>query len=340
MAYEILYFTSLGSFRQRWYELFLATHVVLQTAALVLVFFHHHGGRPYVAVALAIFLIDRLVYRMTLKSWTTEATLEVKEDRYTVTVGALLPMKTHSGLTTWSKTGISGGWKATDHVFISIPSLARKHWIQAHPFTIASRAPSRFQLDVHLGLIIRAQDGFSRDLLKYAKRHTTTTVRFDGPYGSQSAARILQNSDLTVIVAGGSGVAVAWPLVWSLIDPRGSVDGEPPAEFTHFKKILFVWVIRQQSHLSWIDSKEMQSLRSADVDLVIPPPTESHGHPDIRGCITDWIMARDAPSTSCPQEVGIVCSGPDGMNRDVRNLASRLISKGHRINVEVEKFGW
>jgi len=34
-SYEVLYLASLASFRQRWYELFLGLHIVLQLAGLV-----------------------------------------------------------------------------------------------------------------------------------------------------------------------------------------------------------------------------------------------------------------------------------------------------------------
>ena len=338
-AYETIYVTSLGSFRQRWYELFLGIHVVLQTVALVLVYFHHHGSRPYVGIALFIFLIDRLVYRVTLKSYTTQASLEVTEDRSTVLVRASR-LQTMDGLRGMlQKPGVSGGWKGTDHVFLSIPSLARKHWLQAHPFTIASRAPSESQADARLELIIRAQDGFSNDILQYAKGHTHTTVRLDGPYGSQSAVRMLRDSDLAVVISGGSGIAVGWPLVWSILDSRRKIHMEAATEVSSLKKILLIWVVRHQSHRSWISQGEIQNLRHSGVEVVIPPPTDAHGHPNIQDCVTNWLGAHGAGVPS-PQEVGIVCSGPDGMNRSTRNLASALISKGHKISVEIEKFGW
>lgn len=341
IAYETIYFTSLGSFRQRWYELFLGLHVVLQALALVLVFFHHRGSRPYVAIALAIFLIDRLIYRINLKSLTTKAYLEVKEDQHTVLVRATVPFTSMKGSMSWfRRPGLTGPWKATDHVFLSIPSLARKHWIQSHPFTIASKAPRGSEPESQLNLIIRAQDGFSKDLVRYAKNHARATVRLDGPYGSQSAIRMLQDSDLAVIVAGGSGIAVAWPLVWSILDSCKTVDVEPLTESAPMKRMLFVWIVRQSSHLSWIGNEEMESLRASGVDIVVPPPTETHGHPDIRTCVTDWIVAHEAVSNLPPRHVGIVCSGPDDMNRCVRNLASSLISKGHPISVEIEKYGW
>ena len=341
MAYEAIYFTSLGSFRQLWYELFLGVHVVLQTVALVLLYFHHHGSRPYVAIALFIFLIDRLVYRMTLKSHTTLASLEIMEDRSTVTVRAVSRLEITGGLRgLLQMPGVGGGWKGTEHVFLSIPSLARKHWLQAHPFTIASRAPSESQPDARLELIIRAQDGFSNDILQYAKGHTRTMVRLDGPYGSQSAVRMLRDTDLAVVISGGSGIAIGRPLVWSVLDSGREIHMEAPTEASNLKKILLIWIVRHQSHRSWVSQDEIQNLRQSGVDVVIPPPTESHGHPNVQECVTNWIGAHSAGIMPSPQDVGIVCSGPDGMNRSVRNLASALISKGHRISVEIEKFGW
>lgn len=75
VTYKCLYITSLASFRQRWYELFLGTHVVLQAAALLILYFHHRGSRKYVGWALSIFVVDRLVYRLCVKSTWAEVRL-------------------------------------------------------------------------------------------------------------------------------------------------------------------------------------------------------------------------------------------------------------------------
>lgn len=71
-TYKLLYVTSLASFRQRWYELFLGFHVVLQAAALIILYFHHRGAKVYVGLALVVFLVDRLVYRLCAKSLMAE----------------------------------------------------------------------------------------------------------------------------------------------------------------------------------------------------------------------------------------------------------------------------
>lgn len=93
IAYETLYFTSLGSFRQRVYELFLGIHVILQTLALVFVFFHHPRSKIYVGLALAIFLVDRLVYRLAFKSTTVQAITKIMEDGNTVKISTQIAVR-------------------------------------------------------------------------------------------------------------------------------------------------------------------------------------------------------------------------------------------------------
>ncbi|KAM0800407.1 ferric reductase like transmembrane component-domain-containing protein [Usnea florida] len=340
VAYESLYFTSLGSFRQRWYELFLGVHIVLQVAALILVWFHHRRSRWYVGVALAIFLIDRPVYRFFVKATTVRASLKVHEDRKTVVLRAPVSIQEKNE---WAKSifgaGITSGWKATQHVFLTVPSLARKHIVQAHPFTIASKAPTADEKEASLELIIRAQNGFSGDLVRYAERCSTVTTRLDGPYGSQTAVELLQDSEHAVIVAGGSGIAVAWPLVWSVIDRAATLDAESLISQAIKKKILFVWIIRERSHISWLGQEKLEELRARGVTLKVPAPTSDYGHPDIATIIGEWINDIDDQTCSW-SKIGVVASGPDSMNRAVRNLCSSLLWKGRDVIVEVEKFGW
>ena len=337
-AYETLYFTSLGSFRQRWYELFLGLHVVLQAAALVLVWLHHHGSRPYVGAALFVFVIDRCLYRSALRTTTTRATFEVADDGKTVLLHATVPLHKRRRWLGLIKPDITNGWKATEHVFLSVPSLARKHYIQAHPFTIASKAPTILDSNGRLALVVRAHDGFSKDLLHFAKSYNSAVIRLDGPYGSQNAVRLLQGCDLRIVVAGGSGVAVTWPLVWSVLESRNPTDFEHVSE-TSFKPVIFIWIMRQGSHVSWIGRKNLERLTNAGVEALIFPPTVDHGQPDLSGSIRSWIARQDGFSLE-PSTIGIVSSGPDGMNRSVRNLAASLVSAGHNVNVEIEKFGW
>lgn len=126
LSYELLYFTSLSTFRQRWYEVFLASHVILQVLALVFLWFHFYTSRPYVLISLAIFLIDRLVWRLTLKSFTTTASLSILEDGETLLLSADwdIPSTPTSKLRSLFQHNIQRGWSPTDHVFLTIQRWA------------------------------------------------------------------------------------------------------------------------------------------------------------------------------------------------------------------------
>ena len=346
VSYNAIYFTSLASFRRRWYELFLGTHVVLQATALVLVYFHHPNSRPYVGVALGVFLIDRIYFRLGRNSALISGDVKVLDDGETVRLSSIVAIDQTTTSHPLGTGNISTGWRATDHVFVTIPSLGREHILQAHPFTIASPAPEPHSHKTRLDLIIRGQDGFSKDLLAFAKCHESIEVRVDGPYGSQHAVENLQSSDSAIIVAGGSGIAVAWPLVWSLVarSPPPCLDLEEDATQANIppgRRILLVWVIHQDSHLRWIDKSEMNRLQTLGVDVTIPPPTSENGRPDLARIIRNW-LALENPLASVFSEgkIGVVCSGRDQMNRNVRNACAMLVREGAEVNVEIEKFGW
>lgn len=333
IAYELLYFTSLGSFRQRWYELFLGTHVILQILALGFVFFHHPRSRIYVGLALAIFLVDRLVYRLALKSTTVQATIRIMEDGDTVKLSTQIYVR--PSLSTLMGKSISAGWSATDHVFVTIPSLGRKHGLQAHPFTIASPAPTATHEEAPLDLIIRAQDGFSADLLSKARTHKNFNVRLDGPYGSSHAMSLLQDADLAIVVAGGSGIAVAWPILNHLLHVSHSNDTERAIRSSNRQEIVFIWVIRQENHTSWIGEQALEDIKMRGVRVVIPGATEVVGRPDLKATLEDIVK-----KTGIAGRIGVVASGPDDLGRTVRNTCADLTWKGMDVGVTIEKFGW
>ncbi|MCJ1438443.1 hypothetical protein MMC27_007832 [Xylographa pallens] len=343
VAYEAIYFTSLGTFRRRWYELFLALHIFLQVVALILLFFHHHGSRIYVAIALTIFLVDRLVYRITLKTRTYKGTCVVYDDQNTVGLHVSVPISEKtSPINRILGHNVAHGWRATDHVFLSVPEISHKHLVQSHPFTIASRAPFSDSLVGEMDFIIRAQDGFSSDLLRFVKGHSEARIRLDGPYGSQDALEILQDSDSCVIVAGGSGIAVIWPLAWAIVaaNNNNQADLESTPSSALSKKILFIWILQKTEHLSWLGKDQIEELRSHGVNIWIPPATETSGRPDIASIVETWITDNDNEFHDGRGRTGVVCSGPDGMGRAVRNACSALQAKGRNVSVSIEKFGW
>lgn len=302
--------------------------------ALGFLYFHHPRSRIYVATALAIFLVDRLVYRLGVKSTTVEATTKILEDGETVRLSSKISIRPSSS-TSFGKS-IDAGWAPTDHVFVTVPCLARKHLFQAHPFTIASPAPNTNRENVSLDLIIRTLDGFTADLLRKSRTHKNISIRLNGPYGSPHATSLLEDADLAILVAGGSGVAVTWPLLNHLLHISHSQDAEMATRLPgRSQNIVFIWVIRQECHVSWIGKQALEDMRTKGLRIIVPDATEVVGRPDLKTMIegiVDEVGGRG--------RIGVVASGPDEMVRTVRNTCAGLTWKGRDVGVLVEKFGW
>lgn len=335
IAYELIYFTSLGSFRQRWYEIFLALHIGLQIAGLVFLWFHHYTSRPYVGISMAIFLIDRLVYRIWLKSSSHPATLTVMDDEETLLLSA--NWEVEDSKSALAPKNMRHGWKPNEHIFISVPDLSRKHAIQSHPFTIFSAAPTTTQdadgKHAWFTLLIRAQaeSGFTRTLLRHARESSKIHIRLDGPYGSSHALDVLEDSSTAILVAGGSGIAVAYPLLYSLLRPS-TFDPESATQGP-LRKVKLLWITHAPDHRIWVPEVKLKELQDWGLEVLIPPPTVLAGRPDVKDILRTWI-SEDASNA------GIVVSGPDGLVRDVRNTCAGLLWRGKDVNVQVEKFGW
>jgi hypothetical protein len=334
-AYELIYFTSLGSFRQRWYEVFLGLHIFLQVAGLMLLWFHHYTSRPYVGISLAIFILDRLVYRLWMKSSTHPATLSILEDDETLLLSANWEVDHMNNVLFPNK--MKNGWKPNEHVFVSIPALSRKHGIQSHPFTIFSAAPTNSQnaegKHAWFTLLIRAQarSGFTYQLRDYARQHSQIQVRLDGPYGSSHALDVFEASSTSIVVAGGSGIAVAYPLLYSLLQPRCS-DPEVTLHGSG-RKVKLLWVTHAPEHRLWIPEDKMKELEDWGLDVFMPPPTALAGRPDVKEVLRAWVGVET-------ESTGVVVSGPDELTRDVRNICAGLMREGKDVHVQVEKFGW
>ena len=344
-CYEVLYATSLASFRKWWYELFLGLHVGLQAGALGFLYFHHRGSKPYVRVTLAIFLLDRLVFRLLAKSREFKASVKVMPDGNTVLLSGNWPVaaKPRSTWKSLFSQNMHSGWDPAEHVFLTIPSLGRKHIFQAHPFTIASAAPSDEQEHAWFDLIIRALDGFTRDLLIHAETCSSVMIRIDGPYGSSHAYDMLRSSDVALTVVGGSGIAVAYPMLWALLQSSSNkhhTDVESAAaagSSASTRKVALIWIVHQADHIQWLGQERLDELAALGMHVVLPAPTREAGRPDVaalvRGTIEDLTAGRQS-------KVGVMVSGPDGMNRAARNCCAQMLGEGREIEVAVEKFGW
>lgn len=371
-SYIVIYFTSIGYFRQASYELFLASHIFLQVLALVMLFFHHHNARPYVGAALAIWVLDRGISRIALKTSPFTATLEIAKDGETVLVFCDMPL----ARSRWN-FGMKSGWLAGQHVFLTVPEISGRHRFQAHPFTIASPAPPR---DTNakswpLQLTIRAQDGFSRELLEYAKLHQHSRVLIDGPYSSSEVLHAVQKADRTCLIAGGSGIAVTYPFAWALqagsllasdvihdrifyLNGQRRSPNVSRIDLVDQKKFAHFWIRQESVHESWIkllpDATESASFKHATgnptntgkaLDLITHrfetrSATGEHQRPDMAAELKAWVWTDQKEELNSHDRICVVVSGPDGLVRDIQNTVAELVQDGCNIEVHVEKFGW
>jgi len=157
---------------------------------------------------------------------------------------------------------------------------------------------------------------------------------------------MLRASDCNIVVAGGSGIAVAFPLIWALLEGDTDIaasrqtqlaveDGKPNSQ-PQRRTVHLLWVIHSRSHRSWIPEQQLEDLVALGLDLLIPEPTAEAGRPDVQGLVRDWIDG--AATQGCASSV--IASGPDGLNRAVRNACAGAIGQGLDVRVAVEKFGW
>ena len=345
ISYELLYLSSLGSFRQRFYELFLASHISLQLAALILLFFHHHNARNYVVASLVIIVLDRVIFRMFFTNTISRGTVELAPDGSTVLFKASIPQRSN-GLRSYLNPNIRRGWKPGQHIFLSIPTLGIQHALQAHPFTIAASKnplPEAEKSTAIIPLYIRAHGGFSSALLKHTLSQPSgtkidVTARIDGPYGSTHAIDMLRSSSTAILIAGGSGVAVAMALLTALLPDREEQDASNLSRFP--RRIVFAWIVREREHYAWIGGDAaLEAFRSKGVHVVLPTPTEeSRERPDVAEIVEDAVERYSDDNDD--GDAGVVVSGPDQMNRAVNNACARLVREGREVEVAVEKYGW
>ncbi|KAI1616511.1 hypothetical protein EDD36DRAFT_137335 [Exophiala viscosa] len=312
ISYFIIYITSVGWFRHLYYETFLGLHIFFQVAALVFLFFHYPTAQPYVVTTLAIWAIDRLLWRMTLSSRKYIATLEIAPDEHTILLHCDIDLRRKLFGT---RIGLHHGWLPGQHVFLTIPSMGFKYRFQAHPFTIASPAPPRNTTMEKwpLELIIRSIDGFSLDLLEYARHHQHCEIILDGPHGGTEALEAAQHAARVCFVAGGSGIAVTYPLAWDVRVEETMQDGALVSTRTVYQngsklkqsvldcgpstdpmRYAHLWVRQDPRHDKWLSTSPRASTlkQGSQGNQLFCDVVENDGHEKVSSLVTNAFDTR------------------------------------------------
>jgi hypothetical protein len=90
-----------------------------------------------------------------------------------------------------------------------------------------------------------------------------------------------------------------------------------------------------------MSEEDIEELRMQGVTVLIPQPTAVSGRPNVSQIMESWVGRRLADDeVEGGHRVGVVCSGPEGMTRTVRNRCAEMRRKGLDVEVDIEKYGW
>lgn len=329
-AWVILFWivlSSIAPIRNLRHEIFVAQHVISYIGFTVAVLYHM---QPYPEaiwkfawIAAGLFGLDRII-RLAIYLWNG---LSAKGITCSATIQAL-----PGGVTqvTINNSRLRN-WAPGQFVLLSLPKIGL---LQSHPFTIAS-VPSRN--DPYLKFLIREKNGFTKNLLEKAK--TSAEKEFmafvDGPYGDSSS---ILDLDRVVLIAGGVGASYTIPVFLDLAkkSSRRTID------------ITFIWIVREDSHISWFVNEINEALSfidkinvhayifvtssstSASADLELK--TKENMSPPNFGLSEAVTVSPGRPGWSellsevkyAAEETGIIVSGPSDMTVEVTNLVSNI----------------
>jgi ferredoxin-NADP reductase len=200
--------------RRWWYELFYVMHISSWIMGIIAVGFHQpdfgHKILIITILAAAMWVLDRVIRaaRVLYYSSNNEVTVHPLPDGGTKVVLKKAPAVTRPG----------------KHCFLYIPAIRK---FEAHPFTVHHSQPVEFT--------IKARDGFTRDLHKYAVAHPGAKLKasVDGPYGAFPDP---MEFDKIVLIAGGGGATFTFGLAMNILE---RLDESRP------KNVVFIWAVRK-----------------------------------------------------------------------------------------------
>eukprot|EP00035_Acanthoeca_spectabilis_P003805 m.95689 g.95689 ORF g.95689 m.95689 type:complete len:333 (+) comp12337_c0_seq1:1946-2944(+) len=237
--------TTTDYMRRQQFNVFFWTHYLF-VGFFIFAYAHDAAGRPFLATAAGIYILDKLLRVL----WT------------------LSPRRTHvfwnpTPTTTqvrWGKNPLSrlmGKHKVGQYVFVNFPELSLTEW---HPFSVSS-APNDDFVEVH----IRALGNHTERIVEYAetcaREGKQTLVRSDGPYGYLDFN--YRRYGVGMFVGGGIGFTPALSL---LKDIYGEKRSTAPHCMRH---IYAVWIMpkRSEAVLFMETLKELKATAEAEPTL-------------------------------------------------------------------------
>ncbi|KAI0367300.1 iron reductase [Pilatotrama ljubarskyi] len=270
VAFTILILVSLRPIRSQVYEIYYFTHFLTVLIMLIGAYFHTSEVRAssYIWPCFLIWGLDRLlrlarllVFNRLYFTALFSRAHRAQSGELDASVELLSPHCVRLHL----KRPPHFRWSPGQTAFLTVPGVSGFP-LEAHPFTIAS-VDARYDLQdlktaglpdaeksstregaapfwQELVFLINVREGFTRKLIEVAGRGERVKVLVDGPYGFSPN---LDGDDTVVLVAGGSGVS------FTLSTFLGS----------KCRKVVFIWTIREASHIEWISKALSKALQLA-----------------------------------------------------------------------------
>ncbi|TFK53328.1 iron reductase [Heliocybe sulcata] len=264
IAFCVLVLVSLRPIRAKAYEFFFYTHMALALIILLGAYYHAKNFEfgQYVWPAFLIWALDRFI-RLARVVYFKVASY-IGSRKAPGAMQAKLDLLSPHMVRIRIPRPPAFGWQPGQLAYLILPSVSLLP-IEAHPFSIASinspdsaEKPADDKGDAYfkeLVFLVNARGGFTRRLAEKAARGETSVMAFlDGPYG---VTPDLSCSETIVLIAGGTGISYTLPLLLSAIS-KGTA-----------RRVLFIWAIRDKSHLQWVSAAIKQALATAPSTMSI-----------------------------------------------------------------------
>ncbi|TFK47293.1 hypothetical protein OE88DRAFT_1686164 [Heliocybe sulcata] len=284
-----LVLVSVRPVRERRYEFFVWFHFAVVLIFTVGGYFHvkRFAYTPYLWPCFLIWGLDRFLrlarlaffsFSSFLSSYTSEAEVR-KLSPHLLRVRVPRPRGFH--------------WAPGQTAYLVFPGVSTLP-CEAHPFTIGSADPSATtdlpslpspssggEEGDDLVFFIGVQTGFTKKLAaRVDNANGVARVRalVDGPYGHGADLVRSGGYDNAVLVAGGTGLAWGVPVFVDAVRRAKEMEGK-----ARLRRIVFVWAIRERSHITWIAPTLQSTLSlartvpnlSVSVRVYVTAPSES-----------------------------------------------------------------
>ncbi|KAJ7578120.1 ferric reductase NAD binding domain-containing protein [Mycena floridula] len=309
-AFSLLILVSTRPIRARQYEFFFYTHVLMVLIIMISVYYHakEFGFTKFVWPSFIIWGLDRLIRGIRIVIYNfynsganpIDAKTEVVSKHF-VRLTLKRPPHFH--------------WSPGQTAFLITPGVSHLPF-ESHPFTIASydasgtvssatdsSPPSQEKIDTgndywkELVFLVNVRGGFTHRLAQSASKNGNIKAVIDGPYGPSPD---LSRFNTSVFVAGGSGVSYTLPVFLKAI----SQVREGKSSCT---RIVFIWALRDASHLRWISDALYHALSITPPGLTVQILIYLTGTAASLPSSTDW----DRDSVSADSTGGVAASSTD-----------------------------